>query len=123
VCVRVCVCVCVCVRVCLCACVFMCVLTVYVGLAQTIYIRCVYGVFGRDVIKYTVIYGVDVRIWPTLCIWHAQMHACLSGDSLCGHACLNCIYENPMLTLHARLTEKPATMTEGGQRGTVTSEA
>jgi hypothetical protein len=38
----------------------------YVGLARTIYIRCVYGIFGREITKYTVIYGVYIRFWPTL---------------------------------------------------------
>jgi hypothetical protein len=36
------------------------------GLARTIYIRCIYGIFGREVTKYTVIYGVYIRFWPTL---------------------------------------------------------
>ena len=36
------------------------------GLARTIYIRCIYGIFGREITKYTVIYGVYVRFWPTL---------------------------------------------------------
>ena len=36
------------------------------GLARTIYIRCIYGTFGREIIKYTVIYGVYTRFWPTL---------------------------------------------------------
>jgi hypothetical protein len=36
---------------------------------QTIYIRCLYGIFGREITKYTVIYGVYVRFWPAL-----QMH-------------------------------------------------
>jgi len=39
-----------------------------VGLARTIYIRCIYGIFGREIIKYTVIYGVYIRFWPTLYI-------------------------------------------------------
>jgi len=30
----------------------------YVGLAKTIYIQCVYGIFGRKITKYTGIYGV-----------------------------------------------------------------
>ena len=38
----------------------------YVGLARTIYIRCIYSIFGREIIKYTVIYGVCIRFWPTL---------------------------------------------------------
>jgi hypothetical protein len=35
-------------------------------LARTIYIRCKYGIFGREITKYTVIYGVYIRFWPTL---------------------------------------------------------
>jgi len=37
-----------------------------VGLARTIYIRCLYGIFGREITKYTVIYSVYIRFWPTL---------------------------------------------------------
>ena len=43
---------------------------VYIGLARTLYIRCVYGIFGREITKYTVIYGVYTRFWPTLGIYH-----------------------------------------------------
>jgi len=35
-------------------------------LDRTIYIRCVYGNFGREITIYTVIYGVYIRFWPTL---------------------------------------------------------
>ena len=76
---------CVCERVCVCLChMFMygmqhtgvcgrgagndgdvCVCT-HVELARTIYIRCIYGIFGRKTTKYTVIYGVYIRLWPTL---------------------------------------------------------
>jgi hypothetical protein len=35
-------------------------------LARTIYIRCIYGIFGREIARYTVIYGVYIRFWPTL---------------------------------------------------------
>ena len=38
----------------------------FLGLARTIYIRCVYGIFGREIIKYTVMYGAYTRFWPTL---------------------------------------------------------
>ena len=31
-----------------------------------IYIRFTYGIFGGEVIKHTVIYGVYIRFWPTL---------------------------------------------------------
>jgi hypothetical protein len=43
-------------------------LSKYLGLARTIYIRCIYGVFGREITKYTVVYGVYIRFWPTLYI-------------------------------------------------------
>ena len=38
----------------------------FLGLARTIYIRCVYGNFSREITKYSVIYGVYIRFWPTL---------------------------------------------------------
>jgi ABC-type nickel/cobalt efflux system permease component RcnA len=44
----------------------------YLGLAKTIYIRCIYGNFGREITKYMVIYGVYIRFWPTL---HIHKHA------------------------------------------------
>jgi hypothetical protein len=37
-----------------------------VELARTIYIRYIHGKFGRKITKYTVIYGVYIRFWPTL---------------------------------------------------------
>jgi len=30
------------------------------------YIRCLYGIFGREITIHTVIYGADIRFWPTL---------------------------------------------------------
>ena len=42
----------------------------FLGLAKTIYIRCIYGNFGREITKYTVIYGVYIRFWPILHISH-----------------------------------------------------
>jgi hypothetical protein len=38
----------------------------YVGLARTIYTRCMYCIFGREITKYTVIYGANLRFWPAL---------------------------------------------------------
>ena len=35
-------------------------------LARTIYMSCIYGSFGRDITKHTVIYGVYIRLWLTL---------------------------------------------------------
>jgi hypothetical protein len=40
------------------------------GLARTIYIRCIYGNFGREITIYAVIYNVFVQSWPTLYIWY-----------------------------------------------------
>ena len=37
-----------------------------VGLARTRYIRCLHGNNGREITKYTVIYGVHKRFRPTL---------------------------------------------------------
>jgi hypothetical protein len=31
-----------------------------------IYTVYIYGIFGREITKYTVIYGVYMRFWPTL---------------------------------------------------------
>ena len=39
--------------------------------ARTIYIcniRCIYGMFCREITNYTVIYGVYIRFWPTLAV-------------------------------------------------------
>ena len=33
------------------------------------YIRCTYGIFNREITIHTVIYGANVRFWPTLIIW------------------------------------------------------
>jgi hypothetical protein len=38
--------------------------TIYIYIYICIYIRCMYGIFG--ITKRTVIYGVYIRIWPTL---------------------------------------------------------
>ena len=40
------------------------------GLARTIHIQCIYSIFGREIAKYTVIYGVFIRFWPTLNMLH-----------------------------------------------------
>ena len=37
-------------------------------MARTIYIRCIYGIFGREIAIHTAIYGVYIRFWPTLVI-------------------------------------------------------
>jgi len=37
-----------------------------------IYIPCTYGIFGREITKYTVIYGVYIQFWPTLQLCHVR---------------------------------------------------
>jgi len=44
-----------------------------------IYIRCIYGIFGREITKYTVIYGVYIRFWPTLHVSHLSCLLILSA--------------------------------------------
>ena len=39
---------------------------VYLGLARTGVYLYLYGIFGREITKYTVIYDVYIRFWPTL---------------------------------------------------------
>jgi hypothetical protein len=54
------------------------------GLARTIYIRCICGTFGREITKYTVIYGAYIRFWPTLIILdrHTQLSTIWGGELL-----------------------------------------
>jgi len=42
----------------------------YPGLARTMYKQCMYGFFGWQIIKYTVVCGVYLRSWPALHIPH-----------------------------------------------------
>jgi len=37
------------------------------------HIRCVYGVFGREITRYTVIYVVCIQFWPTLQVSHNRV--------------------------------------------------
>ena len=37
-----------------------------------IYIRCIYGIFGRETPIYTVINSAYIRFWPTLNTWHTD---------------------------------------------------
>jgi hypothetical protein len=49
--------------------------TTSLGLARTIYIRFIYGIFGRKITVYTVIYGAYIRFWPTVYIsFHPNKH-------------------------------------------------
>jgi hypothetical protein len=49
-------------------------LSLSLGLARTMNIRCIYGIFGREITEYTVIYGVYNRFWPTLLIAQRRPH-------------------------------------------------
>ena len=56
---------------------------VLVGLAITICIRCIHGIIGREITKYTVIYGEYIRFWPTLRTCGKANHkASLTGESV-----------------------------------------
>jgi hypothetical protein len=46
--------------------------TILLGLARTICIRCIYGIFGREITKYTAIYGAHIRFSPTVIIMQKQ---------------------------------------------------
>ena len=48
--------------------------TLCVRLARAKYIRCIYGIYGREITEYTVIYGVYLRFWPTLDIRRRGFH-------------------------------------------------
>jgi hypothetical protein len=37
-----------------------------IGLARIKNLRCIYGICGREITKYTVIYSVIIRFWPAL---------------------------------------------------------
>jgi hypothetical protein len=54
----------------------------FIGLARTIYIRCIYGIFGREITKDTVIYGAYILLWPTL---HFHKHHARSQSTK--HTC------------------------------------
>ena len=67
---------------------------VYLGVARTIYTRCIHGIFGREFTKYTVIYSVYIRFWPTLCValvLPPGLHVfpgCRSHTALCVSLCM-----------------------------------
>ena len=58
--------VCISVRVCACVVKPWRSVGIRLGLARTINMRCMYSNLGREITKYTVIYGVYIRFWPTL---------------------------------------------------------
>ena len=77
-------------------------ITKYLGLARTIFTRCIYGIFGREITKYTVIYGVHIRLWPTLQIYGRTRCICMVLANpnhapfvlmglLCSQKCTACI--------------------------------
>jgi hypothetical protein len=50
----------------MCICMLRSCMEVLIRLAKTIYILCIYGIFGRNLHKYMAVYGVYVWFWPTL---------------------------------------------------------
>jgi len=63
----------------------------YIGSARTIYTRFIYGVFGREVTKYTVIYGIYIRFWPTLGI-HLGAHQTTLTPYPCDMSYVHALY-------------------------------
>jgi len=52
-----------------------------------IYIGCIYGIFGREITKYMVIYDVLIRLWPTLMIHESGgKRVCPCGTSVSPHS-------------------------------------
>jgi len=43
--------------------------TLDIGLAITIYVRCIYNIFGMECTKYKVTHGVYLQPWPTQIIY------------------------------------------------------
>jgi hypothetical protein len=43
-------------------------------MARIMYIRCIYGISGREITEYTVIYGAYIRFWPTVNITHGTYY-------------------------------------------------
>jgi len=72
----------------------------YLGLSRTICIQCVYGIFGRETNKRTVIYVVCIWFWPTLHIFCVSTNATspfFGLESPCG-----CCHSWPLLELNQR---------------------
>ena len=61
---------------------------------RTVYIRYIHGVFGREIIEYTVIHSVNIRFWPTLhvytvytrCFWQGNYQ--IYGQTQCKYTVL-----------------------------------
>jgi hypothetical protein len=62
-----------------------------VGLARTINMRCIYGVLGREITKYTVIYGAYTQFWPSLTMWDADyLKKVISPRPTCAMCTVRC---------------------------------
>jgi hypothetical protein len=59
-------------------------MAMYSGLATTICIRCLYGVFGREITKCMVI-GVFIRSWPTLHMFELVCFQVIDVQTDLGH--------------------------------------
>ena len=74
------------------------------GLAKTIYIRCIHGIFGREITTYTVIHGVYVRFWPTLVITNLLWCAiCREGEETYTHSRAHTLKSTGIKSNHAHL--------------------
>jgi len=89
----------------------------FIGLAITIYARCMYGNFGREITKYTVINGTYTRVLPTLTIYAVSLLLVLQQELLCvllyavgvgvgasSHIrCVTAVYVLPFTLCHSHL--------------------
>ena len=68
------------------------------------HIRCMYGIFCRNVTKYTVIYGVYIRFWPTLQICYTLLaDASDYGTRTSEHEPLTCTHTHMYTHTHTHL--------------------
>ena len=56
-----------------------------------IHIWCTYGMFGREITKYTVIYGLQIRFWPTLGTHHPTRRVIVGKRVFCSLIVRNCV--------------------------------
>jgi len=65
-----------------------------IGLAITIYIRCICSIFSREITIHMVIYGVYIRFWPTLNmqVWNTQ-HCTAKIQPVCRKPADGCVVQ------------------------------
>ena len=82
-----------------------------------------YGIFGREIFEFTVMYGAYIKFWSTLDMWHAEKEQLLrwsggeAGKSLlfkatsyhtfavCTHRCVACVVRSKSLWVQCETPE------------------